>query len=466
MLVRDCPESKKTCIRVRGADQMTEHVWCLCYFIRQGKSSYNARLSKVTSHVGNQYIMALIVQKYGGTSVGTTGRIQAVAERIKAYYSEGNQIVVVVSAMSGETNRLVALAEELNSHPSAREMDVLLSTGEQVTIALLSIALHKLGIDARSYTGGQVHIRTDSSHSKARIKAVEGTRVMADLDAGRVVVVAGFQGVDEYGNITTLGRGGSDTTAVAMAAALHADECQIYTDVNGVYTTDPRVEPKARKLDQITFEEMLELASSGSKVLQIRAVEFAGKYNVPLRVLSSFEIGEGTLITLEEESVEAAIISGIAFSRDEAKLTIRGVPDHPGVAYQILGPVGDANIEVDMIVQNIGKDGTTDFTFTIHRNDLPQTMEILKQIAIDLDARQVESDDAIVKIALVGVGMRSHAAIASSMFRALAEERINIQMISTSEIKVSVIVEEKYLELAVRTLHSAFGLEQSQDRKS
>lgn len=408
--------------------------------------------------------MALIVQKYGGTSVGSPERIQAVAERVKSYYDAGDQVVVVVSAMSGETNRLLALAGELNNHPSAREMDVLLSTGEQVTIALLSMALHKLGVGARSFTGGQVCIRTDSAHSKARIRDIDGTRVRANLDAGRVVVVAGFQGIDESGSITTLGRGGSDTTAVAMAAALQADECQIFTDVDGVYTTDPRVEPKARKLDQITFEEMLELASSGSKVLQIRAVEFAGKYNVPLRVLSSFEEGEGTLISLEENSVEAAKIAGIAFSRDEAKLTIRGVPDHPGVAYQILGPIGEANIEVDMIVQNIGEDDTTDFTFTIHRNDLQQALEILQKTAGELGAGEVDSDDQIVKIALVGVGMRSHAAIASNMFKALSEEQINIRMISTSEIKVSVIVDEKYLELAVRTLHQAFDLDQPESK--
>lgn len=407
--------------------------------------------------------MALIVQKYGGTSVGSVERIQAVAEKVKACHDRGDQVVVVVSAMSGETNRLISLAQQINPDPSPREMDVLLSTGEQVTIALLAMALHKLGIDARSYTGGQVHIRTDSAHSKARITDIDGTRVRADLDAGRVVVVAGFQGVDEAGSITTLGRGGSDTTAVAMAAALNADECQIYTDVDGVYTTDPRVEPKARKLDRITFEEMLELASSGSKVLQIRSVEFAGKYNVPLRVLSSFEEGEGTLITLEEDdNVEQAKISGIAFSRDEAKLTIRGVPDHPGVAYQILGPIGEANIEVDMIVQNIGKDGTTDFTFTVHRNDFPRALEILKKTADELGAREVEADDKIVKIALVGVGMRSHAAIASTMFKALSEEQINIQMISTSEIKVSIIVDEKYLELGVRTLHEAFHLDQNE----
>ena len=391
--------------------------------------------------------------------MGSTERIMAVAEKVKAYHDRGDQVVVVVSAMSGETNRLVALAEEITPRPSAREMDVLLSTGEQVTISLLSMALHQLGLDARSYTGGQVCIRTDNSHSKARIVDIDGSRVKRDLDAGRIVVVAGFQGTDQDGNITTLGRGGSDTTAVAMAAALNADECQIFTDVDGVYTTDPRVEPNARKLDRITFEEMLELASSGSKVLQIRSVEFAGKYNVPLRVLSSFEEGEGTLITLEEKDVEKAKIAGIAFSRDEAKLTIRGVPDHPGVAYQILGPIGEANIEVDMIVQNIGKDDTTDFTFTVHRNDLPQALEILEKTARDLGAREVEADDRIVKIALVGVGMRSHAAIASNMFKALSEEQINIQMISTSEIKVSVIVDEKYLELGVRTLHDAFGLD-------
>ena len=405
--------------------------------------------------------MALIVQKYGGTSVGSVERIQAVAEKVKKWHDQGHQVVVVVSAMSGETNRLIELAKQIDPDPSPREMDVLLSTGEQVTIALLAMALHRLGVDARSYTGGQVHIRTDSAHSKARITDIDGTRVKADLDAGRVVVVAGFQGVDETGAITTLGRGGSDTTAVAMAAALGADECQIYTDVDGVYTTDPRVEPKARKLDRITFEEMLELASSGSKVLQIRSVEFAGKYNVPLRVLSSFEEGEGTLITLDEdENVEQAKISGIAFSRDEAKLTIRGVPDHPGVAYQILGPIGEANIEVDMIVQNIGKDGTTDFTFTVHRNDLDRALKILQKTADELDAREVEADDKIVKIALVGVGMRSHAGIASTMFKALANEQINILMISTSEIKVSVIIEEKYLELGVRTLHEAFHLDQ------
>ena len=405
--------------------------------------------------------MALIVQKYGGTSVGSVERILAVAEKVKGWHDRGNQVVVVVSAMSGETNRLIELAKEINPNPSPREMDVLLSTGEQVTIALLAMALHRLGVDARSYTGGQVRIRTDSAHSKARIVDIDGTRVRADLEAGRVVVVAGFQGVDESGAITTLGRGGSDTTAVAMAAALNADECQIYTDVDGVYTTDPRVEPRARRLDRITFEEMLEMASSGSKVLQIRSVEFAGKYNVPLRVLSSFEEeGEGTLITFEEEGVEAAKISGIAFNRDEAKLTIRGVPDQPGVAYKILGPIGDANIEVDMIVQNIAHDDTTDFTFTVNRGEFDKAKAILQRTAEELGAREVEGDDKIVKISLVGVGMRSHAGIASQMFEALSREGINIQMISTSEIKISVVVDEKYLELGVRALHEAFHLDQ------
>ncbi len=404
--------------------------------------------------------MALIVQKYGGTSVGTPDRIRSVALRVKKWCDRGDQVVVVVSAMSGETNRLIALAHEMSDRPNPRELDVLLSTGEQVTIALLCMALHELGHDARSYTGGQVHIRTDSAHSKARIMDIDHERVCADLKAGRVVVVAGFQGVDEYGDITTLGRGGSDTTAVAMAAALKADECQIYTDVDGVYTTDPRVEPKARKLNRITFEEMLEMASLGSKVLQIRAVEFAGKYDVPLRVLSSFEDeGEGTLITLEEEGVEAAKIAGIAFNKDEAKVTIRGVPDQPGSAFKILGPIGQANIEVDMIVQNIAKDGTTDFTFTVHRNDYRRALDILEKTAETLQAREVVGKDNIVKISLVGVGMRSHAGIASQMFEALANEGINIQMISTSEIKVSVVVDEKYLELGVRALHDAFGLE-------
>jgi len=405
--------------------------------------------------------MALIVQKYGGTSVGTVERIQNVARRVKKHRDGGDQVIVVVSAMSGETNRLIALAREISETPDAREMDVLVTTGEQVTIALLSMALKQMGCDARSYTGGQVHIRTDSAHGKARITEIDDMRVRADLDAGRVVVVAGFQGIDEKGNITTLGRGGSDTTAVAMAAALKADECQIFTDVDGVYTTDPRVEPKARKLDRITFEEMLEMASLGSKVLQIRSVEFAGKYNVPLRVLSSFEEeGEGTLITLEEEGVEAAKISGIAFNRDEAKLTIRGVPDEPGVAYKILGPIGEANVEVDMIVQNISNDGTTDFTFTVNRGDFDKAQGILQATADALGAREVVGDDKIVKLSLVGVGMRSHAGIASKMFECLSKEGINIQMISTSEIKISVVVAEKYLELGVRALHEAFELDQ------
>jgi len=402
--------------------------------------------------------MALIVQKYGGTSVGTTQRIEAVARKVADARNRGDQMVVVVSAMSGETNRLIALAKDISEFPDPREMDVLVSTGEQVTIALLCLALHKLGCPACSYTGGQVRILTDKAYGKARILDIDGRSVKADLTAGRVVVVAGFQGVDDEGNITTLGRGGSDTTAVAMAVALKADECQIYTDVDGVYTTDPRVEPKARKLDKITFEEMLEMASLGSKVLQIRSVEFAGKYNMPLRVLSSFEEGEGTLITSEEEIMEQAKISGIAFSRDEAKLTILGVPDEPGVAFSILGPVAGANIEVDMIVQNISKDGTTDFTFTVHRNDYRKALELLKETSEVLGAREVIGTNNIVKLSLVGVGMRSHAGIASTMFETLATEGINIQMISTSEIKISVVVDEKYLELGVRALHDAFGL--------
>lgn len=404
--------------------------------------------------------MALIVQKYGGTSVGSTERIQVVANKIKGYVERGDRLLVVVSAMSGETNRLLALAEEITASPSRRELDVLLTTGEQVTIALLSMALHHIGVDARSYTGSQVRILTDSEHSKARIRDIDDQRVRADLDAGRVVVVAGFQGVDKHGNITTLGRGGSDTTAVAMAAALRANECQIFTDVDGVYTTDPRIEPRARKLDRITFEEMLEMASLGSKVLQIRSVEFAGKYNVPLRVLSSFEEeGSGTLITFEDESVEQAKISGIAFNRDEAKLLIKGVPDQPGVAHNIVGPIAAANIEVDMIVQNIAQDGTTDFTFTVHRNDYEKALKILQQTAAELGAAEVVGDNKIVKISLVGVGMRSHAGIASTMFETLAKENINIRMISTSEIKVSVVVDEKYLELGVRALHEAFNLD-------
>ena len=404
--------------------------------------------------------MALIVQKYGGTSVGSVERIEHVAEKVASFRKRGESLVVVVSAMSGETNRLVDLAQQIHSPPDAREMDVLLSTGEQVTIALLTMALKKRGIQARSFTGGQVHILTDSAHTKARIVDIDKRRVHDALSAGEVVVVAGFQGVDEHGNITTLGRGGSDTTAVALAAALNADECQIYTDVDGVYTTDPRVVSDARRLERITFEEMLEMASLGSKVLQIRSVEFAGKYNVPLRVLSSFEDGEGTLISYEEEGMEQALISGIAFNRDEAKLTVLGVPDHPGVAYQILGPIGDANIEVDMIIQNVAADGNTDFTFTVHRNDFQRARAVLEKVASDLGAREVVGDNKIVKISLVGVGMRSHAGIASQMFQVLAKEGINIQMISTSEIKISVVVDEKYLELGVRALHSSFGLDE------
>ncbi len=405
--------------------------------------------------------MALIVQKYGGTSVGTAERIGAVADRVIDWRKRGNDVVVVVSAMSGETDRLLELASQISDSPVPRELDVLLATGEQVTIALLSMALEQRGCAARSYTGSQVHIRTDSAHNKARIHEIEDARMRADLTAGRVVVVAGFQGADEDGNITTLGRGGSDTTAVALAAALHADECQIYTDVDGVYTTDPRVEPKARRLERITFEEMLEMASLGSKGLQIRAVSFAGRYNVPLRVLSSFGEGEGTLITYEDEEMENALISGIAFNRDEAKLTVLGVPDTPGVAHKLLGPIADANIEVDMIVQNVAPDGaTTDFTFTVHRNDYARAMQILQATANELEAKQVTGDDSIVKISLVGVGMRSHAGIASTMFEALANEGVNIRMISTSEIKVSVVVDEKYLELGVRALHDAFALDQ------
>lgn len=407
--------------------------------------------------------MALLVQKFGGTSVGSTDRIEAVADKVCRFREQGHDVVVVVSAMSGETNRLIALAKDIMEEPTPREMDVLVSTGEQVTIALLSMALQKRGCDARSYTGAQVRIRTDSSHTKARIQEIDEHNMRGDLEKGRVVVVAGFQGVDEKGNITTLGRGGSDTTAVALAAALKADECQIYTDVDGVYTTDPRVVDSARRLDRITFEEMLEMASLGSKVLQIRAVEFAGKYNVPLRVLSSFEEGEGTLITFEDESaMEQPVVSGIAFNRDEAKLTIAGVPDTPGVALRILKPVSDANIEVDMIVQNVGADNHTDFTFTVHRNDFRRTREILEQLANELGAREVNGDDRIAKVSIVGVGMRSHAGVATRMFEALSNEGINIRMISTSEIKVSVVIDEKYLELAVRALHSAFDLHKAE----
>ena len=404
--------------------------------------------------------MALLVQKFGGTSVGTTERIEAVAEKVCRFRKEGHDVVVVVSAMSGETNRLIALAGDIMEEPTPREMDVLVSTGEQVTIALLSMALQKRGCDARSYTGGQVRILTDNSHNKARIKDIDAHRMQEDLDAGRVIVVAGFQGVDEQGNITTLGRGGSDTTAVALAAALKADECQIYTDVDGVYTTDPRVVDSARRLDRITFEEMLEMASLGSKVLQIRAVEFAGKYNVPLRVLSSFEDGEGTLITFEDDTaMEQPVVSGIAFNRDEAKLTISGVPDTPGSALGILKPISDANIEVDMIVQNVGQDNKTAFTFTVNRPDLKRAQDILSRISEDIGAGEVIGDSKIAKVSIVGVGMRSHAGVATQMFEALSKEGINIQMISTSEIKVSVVIDEKYLELAVRALHSTFGLE-------
>lgn len=405
--------------------------------------------------------MGIIVQKYGGTSVGSTERIRAVAEKVKRFRDEGHDIVVVVSAMSGETNRLIALAKEMQDHPDPRELDVLVSTGEQVTIALLCMALKALGQDARSYTGSQVRILTDDSHTKARIQEIDVDNMTADLRAGRVVVVAGFQGVDELGNITTLGRGGSDTTGVALAAALKADECQIYTDVDGVYTTDPRVVEKARRLERITFEEMLEMASLGSKVLQIRSVEFAGKYSVPLRVLSTFEDGPGTLITIDEElsAMEQPVVSGIAFNRDEAKLSVRGVPDQPGVASRILAPIGEANIEVDVIVQNVAADQTNDITFTVNRSDVAKTKSILESVAAELGAREVVTDSSVVKVSVVGVGMRSHAGVASRMFKALASDNINIQMITTSEIKISVIIDEKYLELAVRSLHSAFGLD-------
>jgi aspartate kinase len=405
--------------------------------------------------------MSLLVQKYGGTSVGTVEKIQAVADKVALVRRSGDDVVVVVSAMSGETNRLVALAGEMQASPEPREMDVLLSTGEQVTIALLCMALKARGCDARSYTGSQVKIVTDDSHTKARIQSIDGHNIDADLKVGRVVVVAGFQGVDQNGNITTLGRGGSDTTAVALAAALKADECQIYTDVDGVYTTDPRVEPNARRLDKITFEEMLEMASLGSKVLQIRAVEFAGKFNVPLRVLHSFQEGAGTLITLDEELglMEQPMVSGIAFNRDEAKVTIRGIPDIPGVAARILAPIGEANIEVDVIVQNIAADNTTDLTFTVNRSDMDKAKTVLDKIAKEIGAQEIITDDSIVKVSIVGVGMRSHAGVAVTMFKALADENINIQMITTSEIKISVIVEARYLELAVRSLHAAFGLD-------
>ena len=414
--------------------------------------------------------MALIVQKYGGTSVGSPERIRAVAQRVAKWRRGGHQVVVVVSAMSGETNRLIALARQIDPDPDARELDVIASTGEQVTIGLTAMALRGFGIEARSYTGTQVRVLTDSAFGKARIVEIDDARLRADLDAGVVPVVAGFQGVDAAGNITTLGRGGSDTTGVALAAALHADECQIYTDVDGVYTTDPRIVAEARRLHTVTFEEMLELASLGSKVLQIRAVEFAGKYQVRLRVLSSLtdpdlplaeESVSGTLITFEEdEKMEQALISGIAFARDEAKLTVTGVPDRPGIAYAILGPVGDANIDVDMIIQNASVEGTTDFSFTVPRGDYQKAMAILETVRTHMGARAILGDNRICKVSMVGVGMRSHVGIASRMFRTLAEEGINIQMISTSEIKISVVVDEKYLELAVRVLHKEFGLEQ------
>ncbi|HEX3097562.1 MAG TPA: aspartate kinase [Usitatibacter sp.] len=414
--------------------------------------------------------MSLIVQKYGGTSMGSPERIREVARRVQRFVKEGHQIVVVPSAMAGETNRLLGLAKELNPEADPRELDVIASTGEQVSIGLLSIALHKLGLKARSYTGFQVPIRTDEAYSKARILAIEEQNIRRDLAAGNVVVVAGFQGIDSGGNITTLGRGGSDTTGVALAAALKADECQIYTDVDGVYTTDPRIVPEARRLDTVTFEEMLELASLGSKVLQIRSVEFAGKYKVKLRVLSSFtdvnSTDMGTLITFEEEeNMEQAIISGIAFNRDEAKITVLGVPDRPGIAFAILGPVADANIDVDMIIQNASTEGMTDFSFTVHRNEYKRAMQILEKVKAEIQARGIVGDDRIAKVSLVGIGMRTHAGIASRMFGTLAREGINIQMISTSEIKTSVVVDEKYMELAVRVLHKEFQLDKAPDEE-
>lgn len=413
--------------------------------------------------------MALIVQKYGGTSVGSVERIKAVARRVAKWRRAGHDVVLALSAMSGETNRLIALAKEIQAHPDPRELDVVASTGEQVTIGLAAMALMELGVKARSYTGAQVRVQTDSAFTKARILGIDQHRLRADLAAGIVPIVAGFQGVDEHGNITTLGRGGSDTTGVALAAALSADECQIYTDVDGVYTTDPRIVPEARRLKTITFEEMLEMASLGSKVLQIRSVEFAGKYKVRLRVLSSLtdpeipieeESHSGTLITFEEdENMEQAVISGIAFARDEAKLTVMGVPDRPGIAYAILGPIGDANIDVDMIIQNASTDGTTDFSFTVPRGDYQKALGILEGVKTHIGARALVGDNRICKVSMVGVGMRSHVGIASRMFRTLAEEGINIQMITTSEIKISVVVDEKYLELAVRVLHKAFDLD-------
>ena len=402
--------------------------------------------------------MALIVQKYGGTSVADCSRIEHVAGKVAATRGQGHDVVVAVSAMAGETDRLLRLANTITPRPNSREMDVLLATGEQVSIALLCIALEKRGLKAQSFTAGQVCIRTDSAHRKARIQEIDTQKLRDALAAGCVPVVAGFQGVNEAGDVTTLGRGGGDTTAVGLAAALKADECQIYTDVDGVYTTDPRVVPEARRLTRITFEEMLELASLGSKVLQIRAVEFAGKYNVPLRVLSTFKEGEGTLITYEDQAVEAAVVSGIAFNRDEAEVALVGVPNHPGIAHRIVGPVSDANIEVDMIVQNVARDGRFDFTFTIHRNDYPQVMDILQANLAAIGAERLQGNDRVVKLSIVGVGMRSHAGVASTLFRALAEKGIDIRMVATSEIKISVVVDEKHLEQGVRALHQAFGL--------
>ena len=414
--------------------------------------------------------MALIVQKYGGTSVGSTERIKNVAKRIAKFQRQGHQVVVVVSAMSGETNRLIALTKEIQEQPDPREYDVVISTGEQVTIGLLAMALQDININAKSYTGGQVKILTDNTFTKARIISIEENNIRRDLNDGKVVIVAGFQGVDKDGNITTLGRGGSDTSAVALAAALKADECQIYTDVDGVYTTDPRIVPEAKKLDTITFEEMLEMASQGSKVLQIRAVEFAGKYKVKLRVLSSLDEKDaiassgnnsGTLITIEEDKqkMEHAIISGIAFNRDEAKLTLTGVPDKPGIAFQILNAISQSNVDVDIIIQNVGRDGTTDFSFTVNRGEFEKALSILERVKLQLGAREILSDNKICKISAVGVGMRSHPGVATKLFQTLSDENINVKMISTSEIKISVVIDEKYLELAVRVLHKAFGLD-------
>lgn len=406
--------------------------------------------------------MTLIVEKFGGTSVGSVERINAVADHLMKKHSAGEKLVVVVSAMSGETNRLIGLANDITESPPAREMDVLVSTGEQVTIALLSMALHKRGNSARSYTGGQVQIKTNSIHTKARIEDIDGDKILRDIELGRIVVVAGFQGVDGQGNITTLGRGGSDTTAVAIAAAVKADECRIYTDVDGIYTTDPRVVANARRLETITAEEMLELSSLGAKVLQTRSVEFARKYKVPLRVLSSFKDGDGTLITYDEEgaSMEAPLISGIAFQRDEAKLTIRGIPDHPGVAHQVLGPISDAHVNVDVIIQNASEKGLTDLTFTVPREEYDASMKVLTRLVEELGAQDVKGDNSIAKVSIVGVGMRSHSGVANMMFKTLADNNINILMISTSEIKVSVIISESDMELAVKTLHASFGLEE------